>query len=56
VAEGSHGCGGDMTMVLRDVLMLVTIIVVLIPWMSKMRNVMMNVVILTVSYMLMVVS
>ena len=33
--EGFHVCGGDMTMVLQNVMMLVTEVVVLISWMSN---------------------
>ena len=35
VGEGFHGCGGDMTMELQDVMMLVAIVVVLISRMSN---------------------
>ena len=42
-------------MVLLDVMMLGTLVVVLISWMSNMVNMMMIVVMLTVRYMLMIV-
>jgi len=44
-----------MTMALLDVMMLGTLVVVLISWMSNMVNMMTIVVMLTVRYMLMIV-
>jgi hypothetical protein len=55
VGDGFHGGGGDMTMVLLDVMMLGILAVVLILWMSNMVNMMMIVVMLTIRYMLMIV-
>jgi len=44
-----------VTMVLLDVMMLGTLVVVLISWMSNMVNMMMIVVMLTIHYMLVIV-
>ena len=48
MGKGFHGGGGDMTMVLLDVMMLGTLVVVLISWMSNMWNMIMIVVMLMV--------
>ena len=53
--EDFHGSSGDMIMVLLDVMIMGTLVVVLISWMSNMMNMMMIVVMLTVRYMLMIV-
>ena len=55
VGEGFRGCGGDMTMVLLDVMMLGVLVVVLISWISNMVNMIMSVVMLTVRHLRMLV-
>ena len=56
MGEGFYGRGGDMTIMLQDVTMMVTEVVVLTSWMSNVKNMVMIVAMLTVRDNVMIVS